>query len=59
MGYRGKLAERQQARHLRRTSLPLAEIDPLLEEGQARIGRLSVGEFLTRPFATPSMCMAA
>jgi transposase len=26
MGYRGKLAERQQARRLRRTGLPLAEI---------------------------------
>jgi transposase len=26
MGYRGKLAERQQARQLRRTGLPLAEI---------------------------------
>ena len=26
MGYRGKLAEQQQARHLRRTGLPLAEI---------------------------------
>ena len=26
MGYRGKLAKRQQARHLRRTGLPLAEI---------------------------------
>ena len=26
MGYRGKLAERQQARQLRRTGLPLSEI---------------------------------
>jgi len=26
MGYRGKLAEQQQARRLRRTGLPLAEI---------------------------------
>jgi hypothetical protein len=40
MGYRGKLAERQQARQLRRTGLPLAEIDearlrmrPYLHEG--------------------------
>jgi transcriptional regulator with XRE-family HTH domain len=92
MGYRGKVAERQQARQLRRTGLPLAEIaarvgvskssvslwvrdvpfeapvvrpsrgrrrDPnalqrrkqgeierLLEEGRARIGRLSEREFL-------------
>jgi DNA-binding transcriptional MerR regulator len=91
MGYRGKLAERQQARRLRRTGLPLAEIaallgvskssvslwvrdvpfdplprpargrrrspnslqrrkqseiDRLLREGQARIGRLSEREFL-------------
>ena len=91
MGYRGKLAERQQARQLRRTGLPLAEIaarlgvskssvslwvrdvgfeprppvargrrrapnalqrrkqaeiDRLLEEGRARIGRLSEREFL-------------
>jgi DNA-binding transcriptional MerR regulator len=91
MGYRGKLAERQQARRLRRTGLPLAEIaallgvskssvslwvrdvpfdplprpargrrrspnslqrrkqseiDRLVREGQARIGRLSEREFL-------------
>jgi hypothetical protein len=91
MGYRGKLAERQQARRLRGTGLPLAEIaarlgvskssvslwvrdvafeplprvtrgrqrapnalqrrrqaevDRLLEEGRARIGRLSEREFL-------------
>jgi DNA-binding transcriptional MerR regulator len=91
MGYRGKLAERQQARRLRRTGLPLAEIaallgvskssvsvwvrdvpfdplprptrgrrrspntlqrrkqaeiDRLVSEGQARIGRLSEREFL-------------
>jgi hypothetical protein len=91
MGYRGKLAEQQQARQLRRTGLPLAEIaahlgvakssvslwvrdvefsplprpprgrrrdpnalqrrklaeiDRLVEEGQARIGRLSDREFL-------------
>jgi hypothetical protein len=91
MGYRGKLAEQQQARQLRRTGLPLteiatrlgvakssvslwvrdvpfdplphpprgrrrdpnalqrrrqAEIDRLLEEGRARIGRLSDREFL-------------
>ena len=91
MGYRGKLAERQQARLLRRTGLPLveiaarlgvsrssvsvwvrdvafeprprvtrgrrrepnslqrrrqAEIDRLLAEGRARIGRLSEREFL-------------
>jgi hypothetical protein len=92
MGYRGKLVERRQARQLRRTGLPLAEIaarvgvskssvslwvrdvefdgpvrrrargrrrDPnalqrrkqgeierLLEEGRARIGRLSEREFL-------------
>ena len=91
MGYRGKLAERQQARQLRRTGLPLAEIatrlgvskssvslwvrdvafDPLprpprgrrrapnalqrrklaeverlVEEGRARIGRLTKREFL-------------
>ena len=91
MGYRGKLAERQQARQLRRTGLPLAEIaaagrglqeqrlavgprrgvratpppargrrrapnalqrrkqaeiDRLVEEGRARIGRLSEREFL-------------
>jgi Homeodomain-like domain-containing protein len=92
MGYRGKLAERQQARQLRRAGLPLAEIaerigvskssvslwvrdvefdtpvarvvrgrrrdpnalqrrkqgeiDRLLEEGRARIGRLSEREFL-------------
>jgi transcriptional regulator with XRE-family HTH domain len=91
MGYRGKLAERQQARQLRRTGLPLAEIaarlgvskssvslwvrdvefeprppvargrrrapnalqrrkqaeiDQLVEEGRARIGRLSEREFL-------------
>jgi len=29
MGYRGKLAERQQARQLRRTGLPLAEMGPV------------------------------
>jgi hypothetical protein len=91
MGYRGKLAERQQACQLRRTGLPLAEIagrlgvsknsvslwvrdvafeplpvpvrgrrrapyalqrrrqaeiDRLLAEGRARIGRLSEREFL-------------
>jgi hypothetical protein len=91
MGYRGKLAERRQARQLRRSGLPLAEIatrlgvskssvslwvrdvefdplprpprgrrrdpnalqrrrqaeiDRLLEEGRARIGRLSEREFL-------------
>jgi len=91
MGYRGKLAERQQARLLRRTGLPLAEIalrvgvskgsvspwvrdvefepvprpprgrrrapnalqrrrqaeiDRMVEEGRARIGRLSEREFL-------------
>jgi Homeodomain-like domain len=91
MGYRGKVAERQQARQLRRTGLPLAEIatrlgvskssvslwvrdvafDPLprpprgrrrapnalqrrrqaqierlVEEGRARIGRLTEREFL-------------
>jgi hypothetical protein len=91
MGYRGKLAERQQARQLRRTGLPLseialrvgvskssvslwvrdvefaplprpprgrrrapnalqrrkqAEIKRLVEEGRARIGRLSDREFL-------------
>ena len=91
MGYRGKLAERQQARLLRRSGLPLAEIaarlgvakssvsvwvrdvafepvprvtrgrrrepnalqrrrqaeiDRLLAEGRARIGRLSEREFL-------------
>jgi hypothetical protein len=46
MGYRGKLAERQQARLLRRTGLHLAEIDRLLAEGRARIGRLSEREFL-------------
>jgi hypothetical protein len=91
MGYRGKLAERQQARQLRRTGLPLAEIggrlgvskssvslwvrdvafeplpvpvrgrrrgpnalqrrrqaeiDRLVEEGRARIGRLTEREFL-------------
>ena len=92
MGYRGKVVERQQARRLRRTGLPLGEIavrlgvskssvslwvrdveidgpvlrpargrrrDPnalqrrkqgeierLLEEGRARIGRLSEREFL-------------
>jgi hypothetical protein len=46
MGYQGKLAERQQARQLRRAGLPLAEIDRLLAEGRARIGRLSEREFL-------------
>ena len=91
MGYRGKLAEQQQARQLRRTGLPLAEIaahlgvakssvslwvrdvefsplprpprgrrrdpnalqrrkraeiDRLVEDGRARIGRLSEREFL-------------
>lgn len=91
MGYRGKLAEQQQARQLRRTGLPpaeiaahlgvakssvslwvrdvefsplprpprgrrrdpnalqrrkRAEIDRLVEEGRARIGRLSEREFL-------------
>jgi transposase len=91
MGYRGKLAEQQQARQLRRAGLPLAEIaaalgvskssvslwvreveftpvprvsqgrrrdpnalqrrkqaeiDRLVEEGRARIGRLSEREFL-------------
>jgi hypothetical protein len=91
MGYRGKLAERQQARQLRRAGLPLAElaarlgvarssvsvwvrdvefeplptppggrrrapnalqrrrqaeIERLVEEGRARIGRLSEREFL-------------
>ena len=91
MGYRGKLAEQQQARQLRRTGLPLAEIalrvgvakssvslwvrdvefiplprpprgrrrapnalqrrkqaevNRLIEEGRARVGRLSEREFL-------------
>jgi hypothetical protein len=91
MGYRGKLAEQQQARQLRRTGLPLAEIaaylgvskssvslwvrdvefapiprpprgrrrapnalqrrrqaeiDRLVEEGRATVGRLSEREFL-------------
>jgi hypothetical protein len=91
MGYRGKLAEQQQARQLRRTGLPLAdiattlgvakssvslwvrdveftplprpprgrrrapnalqrrkqaEVDRLIEEGRARVGRLSEREFL-------------
>jgi hypothetical protein len=91
MGYRGKLVEQQQARQLRRTGLPLAEIaahlgvakssvslwvrdvefsslprpprgrrrdpnalqrrrraeiDRLVEDGRARIGRLSEREFL-------------
>ena len=91
MGYRGKLATQQQARRLRRTGLPLAEIaatlgvskssvslwvrdveftplprpprgrrrapnalqrrkqaevDRLVEEGRARVGRLSEREFL-------------
>lgn len=96
MGYRGKLAERQQARQLRRAGLPLAEIagrlgvskssvslwvrdvefepvrrvtrvrrrgpsalqrrrqaeiDRLLAEGRARIGRLSDREFLVAEVA--------
>jgi hypothetical protein len=96
MGYRGKLAEQQQARCLRRTGLPLAEIaahlgvakssvslwvrdvefsplprpprgrrrdpnalqlrkraeiDRLVEEGRARIGRLSEREFLVAGIA--------
>jgi hypothetical protein len=96
MGYRGKLAEQQQARQLRRTGLPLAEIaarlgvskssvslwvrevdlaplprpprgrrrdpnalqrrkraeiDRLVEEGRARIGRLSEREFLVAGIA--------
>ncbi|MFL6270986.1 MAG: hypothetical protein ACJ75A_12665 [Actinomycetes bacterium] len=46
MGYRGKLAERQQARLLRSSGRPLAEIDRLLAEGRALIGRLSEREFL-------------
>ena len=33
MGYRGKLAERQQARQLRRTGLPLSEIALRVGEG--------------------------
>jgi hypothetical protein len=41
MGYRGKLDAQRQARRLRRTGLPLAEIDRLVEEGRARVGRLS------------------
>ena len=105
MGYRGKLAERRQARQLRRSGLPLAEIatrlgvskssvslwvrdvefdplprpprgrrrdpnalqrrrqveiDRLLEEGRARIGRLSEREFLVAGVAAePSMCTVA
>ena len=96
MGYRGKLAEQQQARRLRRTGLPLAEIaatlgvsrssvslwvrdveftplprpprgrrrspnalqrrkqaevDRLVEEGRARVGRLSEREFLVAGIA--------
>jgi hypothetical protein len=35
IGYRGKLAERQQARLLRSSGRPLAEIDRLLAEGRA------------------------
>jgi hypothetical protein len=46
MGYRGKLDAQRQARRLRRTGLPLAEIDRLVEEGRARVGRLSEREFL-------------
>ena len=42
MGYRGKLAERQQARQRRRR----AEIDRLVEEGRVRMGRLTEREFL-------------
>jgi hypothetical protein len=96
MGYRGKLAEQQHARGLRRTGLPLAEIaatlgvsrssvslwvrdveftplprpprgrrrapnalqrrkqaevDRLVEEGRARVGRLSEREFLVAGIA--------
>jgi hypothetical protein len=96
MGYRGKLAEQQHARRLRRTGLPLAEIaatlgvsrssvslwvrdveftplprpprgrrrapnalqrrkqaevDRLVEEGRARVGRLSEREFLVAGIA--------
>jgi hypothetical protein len=46
MGYRGKLAERQQARQLRRTGLLLSEIALRVGEGRSRIGRLSEREFL-------------
>jgi hypothetical protein len=45
-GYRGKVIERQQARQLRRTGLPLDEIERLREEGRVRIGELSEREFL-------------
>ena len=37
MGYRGKLAERQQARQLRRTGLPLAEIAARLGVGPRQV----------------------
>jgi transposase len=37
MGYRGKLAEQQQARQLRRTGLPLAEIAARLDVSKSSV----------------------
>jgi hypothetical protein len=49
MGYRGRLAERQQARQLRRTGLPLSEIalravpDPTIRHTKHVHGCVSIG----------------
>ena len=49
MGYRGKLAEQQQARRLRRTGLPLAEIAATLG-----VSRSSVSLWVRDVEFTPS-----
>ena len=48
MGYRGKLAERQQARLLRRTGLPMAEIAARLGVSKSSVS-LWVGDVAFEP----------
>jgi transposase len=53
MGYRGKLAERQQARQLRRTGLPLADIAARLGVSRSSVS-LWVGDVeFTAPVRPP------
>jgi len=66
MGYRGKLAERQQARQLRRTGLPLAEIAGCLGVSKSSVS-LWVRDVAFEPLpagpavvdALPTPCSAA
>ena len=52
MGYRGKLAEQQQARQLRRTGLPLAEIAARLGVSKSSVS-LWVREVQFTPLPRP------